>query len=376
MNCAVFQLPNPDLEREAPLLTVDSPSSACQAVHVRKLDAALLSQLSGEQDMQQRLSRVLRVTVGREGMPLDPDLPAIAGTYEVQQQTISFIPHFPFAAGVPYYAIFDSRELSIEATAQVLTLAFEQPVGEGVASTVLRVYPSADNVPDNLLRLYVLFSAPMRRGSVDTEIALLDTEGREVPDVLYRAPVELWDRSMRCLTVMFDPGRLKRGVGPHRALGPPLVSGRDYILRIGQGIRDAAGRTLGVVHQKRFSVNEAVRERIVLQDWTIELPSIASRAPLSLIFPRPLDWAMLQYSIRVRAGSTVIKGRVETDIDETRWRLTPDVAWATGHYRVEVALVLEDLCGNDLQAAFDRPFEPLVARHGDSVDMALEFSLN
>ena len=364
------------MERETPLLTVDSPDSPNQAVHARRLDAASLSRLGGGADIQQRLSRAFRVTVARAGMPADPDMPAIAGTYEVQQQAISFVPHFPFAAGVAYHARFDPGELGFSPSAPVLTLAFELPVRESVTSTtVLGIYPSADTLPDNLLRFYVLFSTPMQRFSADAEIALLDTEGREVPDVLYRAPVELWDRNMRCLTVLLDPGRLKRGVGPHRDLGPPLVSGREYMLQVGQGMRDAAGRALGVVHRKRFTVNEAVREPVALRDWTIALPSNASRAPLTLTFPRPLDWAMLQHSIRVLAGAKVIEGRIETDLHETRWRLTPDAAWEPGRYRIEVAPDLEDPCGNDLLAAFDRPFAPLFARHGGSMEMSVEFSL-
>jgi hypothetical protein len=366
---------SPDSDRDAPHLTVDSPGCVRQAVHVRNLDPALLRSLAAAQDAQRLLGRALRVTVARADAPVEPDMPAIAGTYEMRDDAISFIPYFPFSPGVPYYALFDPRELAAAPSAQVQTLAFEQPVQAGVAATVLGVYPSGDTVPDNLLRLYVVFSTPMQRGSAGVEIAFLDADGREVPDVLYRAPVELWDRSMRCLTVMLDPGRLKRGVGPHRALGPPLVSGRDYLLRVGQGMRDAAGRALGAVHQKRFTVNEAVRAPVALRDWIIELPSVATCVPLSLTFPSPLDWAMLQHSIRVLAGSTLIAGHVESDLHETRWRFTPAAAWVSGDYRIEVAIDLEDPCGNDLRAAFDRAFEPLAARQGDSVDRTFAFSL-
>ena len=63
-------------------------------------------------------------------------------------------------------------------------------------------------------------SSSMQRGRVRSEISLLGPDGKPALDVLYRAPVELWDRSMRQLTILLDPGRLKRGVGPNRELGP------------------------------------------------------------------------------------------------------------------------------------------------------------
>jgi hypothetical protein len=62
--------------------------------------------------------------------------------------------------------------------------------------------------------------------------------------VLYRAPVELWDRSMQHLTILVDPGRLKRGVGPNRELGPPLKVGDEYALVAGSGLVDLSGEPL------------------------------------------------------------------------------------------------------------------------------------
>ena len=52
---------------------------------------------------------------------------------------------------------------------------------------------------------------------------------------------ELWDTNNTRLTVLFDPGRIKRGVLPNEQLGPPIVDGKHYTLLIDRGWQDARG---------------------------------------------------------------------------------------------------------------------------------------
>jgi hypothetical protein len=68
-----------------------------------------------------------------------------------------------------------------------------------------------------------------------------------------------WDARRR---VRLDPGRLKRGVGPNRELGPPLKVGEAYTLAVGTEMTDSCGRPLRETVYKRFSVTEAVREPV------------------------------------------------------------------------------------------------------------------
>jgi hypothetical protein len=98
---------------------------------------------------------------------------------------------------------------------QALTLEFSLPKAmNAMHAEVKHVFPSSDSLPENLLRFYVCFSNPMRRGRAEEQIGLLGPDGWSAPDTLYRPPVELWDNSMRHLTILLDPGRLKREVGP------------------------------------------------------------------------------------------------------------------------------------------------------------------
>jgi hypothetical protein len=218
------------------------------------------------------------------------------------------------------------------------------------------VFPSSDVLPENLLRFYVRFSRPMQRGRVEANIAVLGPDGSPAPDVLYRAPVELWDTSMTCLTILLDPGRLKRGVGPNRMLGPPLKVGERNILSVGSGMIDVQGRPLRQRFTKAFTVCEAVRAPIAIKDWKIAPPTADSRVPLELTFPTPLDWAGLWQGITVVSESgEQIGGRVGIGQDEARWHFTPDAAWRAGFYSIRISPGLEDACGNTPCGAFDGP---------------------
>ena len=319
----------------------------------------------------ERTPRPLRIRVAdAEELGID-DLPDVSGSLLYLDDELRFVPDFPFRAEVLYRAI-----LSLPGSIDVQTREFSLP-GDGITEDtgVAQVYPSADVLPENLLRFYVQFSGPMRRGFAEQHIAILGQDGTPVPDVLYRAPAELWDRSMTCLTVLLDPGRLKRGVGPNRALGSPLEAGRRYSLRIGAGMMDARGRPLRDGFSKSFSVAEPVRAALGIKAWRLRSPAAGSREPLELAFPAPLDWAQLRHGLAVtsQAGQT-LRGSVALDRAETLWRFIPDDPWRVDTYQVCVSPTLEDICGNTVSGAFDGPLrsELEIARETSVPSIAFE----
>jgi hypothetical protein len=348
---------NPKLTNQPSLIVHDDacgPGSG--GVGVYSLDPDLMVAVGRSLQAGGLLQSILRVSVLRTGAPIDDDLPDVFGRYHVLHDGVRFIPHFPFERGVSYRASFDPRPLARSDLSEALTLEFSLPREQsGLLPQVKRIFPSSDHLPENLLRFYVCFSNPMQRGRVETEIALLGPDGEPAPDVLYRAPVELWDRSMRYLTVLLDPGRLKRGVGPNRKLGPPLKTGQVYTLKVGAGMTDISGGQLPVTVNKRFRVTDPVREPIAVEQWEIVPPETNSRQPLVLIFPRPLDWALLSQTIAIlSAEKQSIEGGIVIDQCERRWSFTPTFPWTAGAYHVHVASSLEDVCGNSVIAAFDR----------------------
>jgi hypothetical protein len=340
---------------------VDSdPGQPAIGVGVYSLDSELVASVERYMQGGGLLQSVLQVTVIQTGVPTGDNLPDVFGRYQVLEDAIRFIPHFAFEPGLSYRASFDPRPFRRPELSEVLTLEFSLPK-ERVAlpAEVERIFPSSDHLPENLLRFYVCFSNSMQRGRVEAEVSVLDPDGEPAPDVLYRAPVELWDKSMKCLTILLDPGRLKRGVGPNRELGPPLKVGQEYTLAIGSGMTDLSGHRLRKTFYKRFRVTEAIRGHIAVDRWEIAPPVTGSRAPLVLAFPWPLDWALLSHTITiVSADEQSIEGRSVIDRGERRWSFTPALPWIAGSYHIRVASTLEDACGNSVIAAFDRPLRP------------------
>jgi hypothetical protein len=305
-----------------------------------------------------RLGSLLRVRIADAGFSDDEDhLPDVSGDRKVVGDGIHFVPHFPFEPGVRFRAILDLSVLGRPGLAEVLTHEFSFPrETAAVEAEVSQVFPSNDVLPENLLRFYVRFSNPMRRGRAEANIEVLGPDGNPAPDVLYRAPIELWDRSMTCLTVLLDPGRLKRGVGPNRILGAPLKAGERYTLAVGQGMIDVHGRPMRQGFSKSFTVSEAVRAPIAIEAWKIRSPAIDSHELLEVVFPTPLDWAQLWHGITIASeNGEQISGRIEVDQGETRWRFAPDIPWRAGAYTVRVSPHLEDACGNTPYAPFDGP---------------------
>ena len=81
-------------------------------------------------------------------------------------------------------------------------------------TVVAQVYPTSDVVPENQLRLYIHFSAPMGlKGGLDY-IHLLDDAGSEVKDPFLPLDTEFWNDDRTRYTVFFDPGRAE---ARHRA---------------------------------------------------------------------------------------------------------------------------------------------------------------
>jgi len=317
--------------------------------------AGLLARSARSDDL---LKSIFRVTVLEDSSHESIGIPDVIGRYRIMEDEVEFIPHFPFEHDVEYRVSFDPRPLGSFFREERSYLDFAIPAEQQVypPARVNHVFPSGEVLPENLLRFYVCFSDSMQHGHVAEHIFLLDSAGCPVSDVLYRAPLELWDRTMRHLTVLLDPGRLKRWVGPNVELGPPLKAGQDYSLEVGSGMADLFGRPLCEPFRKRFRVAEPVRNQVSTEHWELQPPETGSRRLLTLSFPEPLDWALLQRMITIESedGST-IDGAIVIDQCERRWNFAPELPWMPGKYRVRVNPGLEDVCGNNLAGAFERP---------------------
>ena len=356
----------------------DTSSRGPGSVSVCCLGPDLLAYLASYTEPSDLLKSIFRVVVVQASSREGGSLPDISGRYLLFEDGVQFTPEFPFERDVKYRASFDPHPLGAPPTAESLHLEFLIPSEQQAPALteVTHIFPSCDVLPENLLRFYFCFSKSMQRGRALKEISLLDSDGELVSDALYRPSVELWDRTMRHLTVLLDPGRLKRWVGPNVELGPPLKVSQEYILEIRSGMIDLNGRPLRERFRKRFLVGNAVREPISVEHWKILPPVTGSRLPLVLKFTAPLDWALLSRTITIESiNGSVIDGQVVVDQCERRWSFTPTSRWIAGAYRVRAGSNLEDVCGNSITGAFDRPLRKAPDLVTETTDSSLIFQL-
>ena len=273
-------------------------------------------------------------------------LPAVAGTYAFADGTLVFRPRFGFDRGVPYRA---------EASGGKVTLDFSLPRGERAPSTLVEaVYPEAATLPENHLRFYLHFSAPMSRGFAAKHVRLLDAEGKALDGSFLDLAEELWDRKGTRLTLLFDPGRVKTGLVPHEEDGPVLERGKSYTLEIDTGFEDAEGTPLREGFRRGFAVGAPDTEQPSLGDWGVAPPPRGTRNALVVIFGQVLDHAMILRMIEVvDADGKPVPGALAALEGDTACAFTPDAPWPPGPYKLRVNRLLEDPSGNSIA----RPFE-------------------
>jgi hypothetical protein len=325
------------------------------AFEVVGLDRAVLAKLARADFKPAQWTALFAVYVYRgpkdEGKP-----PPFLGSHRVKGNVLRFEPRFPLVRGVRYRAVFDpSRVPGQEKSRQAPIVAdFLIPKLSAAPTVVENVFPTADKLPENQLKFYVHFSAPMSQGDVYKHVHLLDAAGKPIRLPFLELQKELWDADGRRFTLFFDPGRIKRGLKPREELGPVLEEGKTYTLVIDRDWLDAEGNPVKDSYRKKFKVGASEREAPNPKTWKIQAPRSGTAGALTVIFPRPMDHALLVRSLSViDAQDRRIAGTVLVSHAETRWHFTPRQPWAAGKFYLLAETNLEDLAGNNL----DRPFE-------------------
>jgi hypothetical protein len=276
----------------------------------------------------------------------------LLGAYEADaaRGVLRFRPRFPLEPGVTYRAVLRPPG------AATVSADFALPkASAGMPSTVVaRVAPAADVLPENLLKFYVEFSAPMSRGQAYDHVRLLDGSGRPLDLPFLELGEELWDPRGVRFTLLFDPGRIKTGLKPREELGPVLEAGKSYTLVIDERWRDAEGRPLKSAFRKTFRVGPPDSIPPDPSAWRFDPPAAGTSSPLTVRFPEPLDRALLGRVVSVAdATGRPLPGRVAVGDDERSWSFTPERTWESGAHELVVDKDLEDLAGNSV----GRPFE-------------------
>jgi hypothetical protein len=316
--------------------------------------------LVGERILKQILS--LPVSKLREVFPVcvgdNTDRPQILGDYTVQSGIVRFQPRYPVEPNLTHTARIRYSRIgpggSESAPADIEHLLVFLETASARTTFVSAVYPSGE-VPENLLRLYIHFSAAMSRGDAYQHICLLEADGAEVDQAFLELTPELWDVGTRRLTLLFDPGRIKRGLRPRADLGSALLAGKRYTLVVGDEMADAAGNLLKNAAEIPLSVVEADRASPDPTRWITRVPPSGSRDQLFVQLDESVDRALLERMLSiVDSGGDEVEGEATAGEGADSWIFVPDEAWHSGTYMLRADVLLEDRAGNRLDGLFDQ----------------------
>lgn len=222
---------------------------------------------------------------------------------------------------------------------------------------VIRVQPSAAEVPANLLRMSISFAAPVE-GLVLPRIALTRADGSSLQEPFLQQ--ELWSPDGRILTLLLNPGRVKTGLVAREQWGPILRQGEDVVLTLD-------GRPI-----KQWHVDDVDANGPAPSAWKVASVRPASRQPLVVNLDGPIDGREADYLAVVAADDRVVDGYARLEDGETTWVFTPRETWRVGEYRLVVRGTLEDSAGNRLGGHFETP---MAAHQGPATDVAIVFKV-
>ena len=222
------------------------------------------------------------------------------------------------------------------------------------ATSVVRILPTSDVLPENLLRLYIEFSAPMSRLAGLEFMRLLDENGREVKQAFLPIESNYWNAERTRYTAFLDPGRVKRGILPNEQLGRALIAGRSYTVVIDSMWKDANNQALHGEYRRTFRVNAPDEQRIDFKRWAVSSPASGTLDTLIVAFEKPLDHGLLKRALGVEtAGGKKVLGSTEIGRSEREWRFVPLQPWTAGKHRLVILSFLEDAAGNRVDGAFE-----------------------
>jgi hypothetical protein len=346
-------------------------------VEVTGLNSATLAQLQNANLQAEGWQKLLSIHVAQDNVASSASLPGMLGSYSLEGGVIRFQPQFPLERGVKYRAVFRPISLpgnSTTSSSEIVSTFQLKALQQKPSTVVAQVYPSSDVLPENLLKFYVHFSAPMQGGRIYDHIHLLDGKGRAVDLPFLELDEELWSPEMTRLTLFIDPGRIKRGVKPLEDIGPALEAGGRYTLVIDADWHDGSGLPLRESYRKSFRVSAADRKPLTLKSWKIKSPKAGTAEPLIVNFGKPMDHALALRVISVAyASGKILSGTSDLSDNEKRWQFVPQQPWQKGAYQLRVQNTIEDLAGNNIGKSFEMDLAEGTKRRFTNAIVSLAF---
>lgn len=281
---------------------------------------------------------------------------AVAGRHAVVDGTVRFTPMYPLDPGRRYEVVFDPAGAPGAGLGHLQKIAREVTTPAAAPTppvSVSAVFPTGPLVPSNLLRMYIVFSGPMGSRTGQDYVTIVDPRGVEMKGALLPLDTDLWNGDRRRFTILFDPGRVKRGILPNREMGRPLRPGDAFTLVVRREWPDAHAKPLASEFRKDYRVGPPIERPLSISQWRLAPPPAGSREPLRVTFPAALDHGLLQRALSVLRADTGVAGDISIVNGETEWRFVPRDPWTAGPHAVAVLPVLEDPAGNRIGQAFE-----------------------
>lgn len=271
----------------------------------------------------------------------------MAGRYSIDDSKVSFIPAFDFIEGQNYTVEVFDKNASAKCTHSLEEFTIDRTV-DIVSPKIVSIFPSGTHIPENTLRFYIHFSTPMKPHVSTDYIKLVNAKGTQDTAAFMALKQELWSEDRKRLTLLMDPGRIKRGVAQNLTLGPALQEEGTYSIIIEEGWPTANGMQTMPRFENTFVVSKALRTLPDTSLWTITSPKHMTNDPLIIDFDRPFDSELLLSEISVLdEDGRPIPGMISTEKQERTWRFDRKGKWNNARIQVVVDTQLEDVAGNN-----------------------------
>ncbi len=344
-----------------------------------KLGALAKPESGAVKDVLSKLGRPFKTVAWTDLMPVFVDDPKFAAReasdripmtgdyYRRTDGSVEFVSKHRATPGTAYcaylnYNLFTERGDADE-SGQLLAKYTVPPADRTPKTALDQVFPTAEKLPENTLRFYLQFSNPMTKGDAYKHIKLFRDNGKQVVDPFLELDEELWSGDGKRFTLLFDPGRVKRGLKPREEMGPALEENAKYTLAIDANWEDENGAPLKAPFRKSFAVGPPDDAPVDPEKWKVTAPDSTARIPeLRVGFEKPLDVALAKRLLGV-VGPNGKRIDAEVAVHESGTHCTirsPKNAWPVGDYKLVIDTRLEDSCGNRVGRAFEIDvFKPL-----------------
>jgi len=274
-----------------------------------------------------------------------PGSVSMLGNFRKQNGDIIFEPLVPFTRGLSYEVRADGNPVG----------EIEIPAADAAdAPQLVNIYPTQDTVPENLLKIYLQFSNPMREGVSANHVILLRNDADTIKGAFLDLQPELWNEDRTLLTLWLDPGRIKRDLIPNKTLGTPLQQGSHYTFIVDGSWQDTQGSTLPGPYHKLFFVLHRDSLSPDPRQWNVYTPAAGTSEELDINLGSALDYSLLNTTLRIEnERHEFIAGQWGTGDEEKNILFLPEKSWERGKYTLLIQTRLEDLAGNNINRLFE-----------------------